>query len=255
LTPLVAPLSSLTKSKSSSKASVATANGDYEKQTDPAAVIPSAPVYAARLNGLLKTLASAEGAVAERIKARKTLIDGLEKLLNTHRTELAEEEAQVALLAERKQAIDTKKRDVEDGIMRGFANSNPNTPTQPSGSPGSNVTPNTPVPEPDRPKIEELTPPPFESLTPVGSPAREIKEETDTKMGADTAKNGDGAAPSWSPGPAYSSSSPQPGYGSSHTGTLKKRKLTGGEDFPDFGADDNFGLDPETAQMLKDVGK
>jgi len=254
LTPLVAPLSTLTKSNFSSKTSVANANSDYEKQTDPAAVIPSAPVYAARLNGLLKTLASAEGAVAERIKARTTLIEGLEKLLTTHRAELAEEEDQVFILAERKQAIDSKKREVEDSIMRGFANSNPNTPTQPSGSPGTNATPNTPGAEPDRPKVEELTPPPFESLTPVGSPNRENgDEDTDMTLSAGNAKNEDAVAQNWNSVLANSNSSPQPGYGSSHTGVLKKRKLTGDDDFPDFGADDNLGLDPETAQMLKDV--
>lgn len=252
LTPLVAPLSALSKSNTSCKASVATANGEYEKHADPSAVIPSPPVYAARLNGLLKTLASAEGAVTERIKARKTLIEGLEKLLTSNRAALSEEDAQVTVLFERKQRIDMKKREVEDGIMRGFANSNPNTPTQPSGSPGISASPNTPAPESDRPKVEELTPPPFEAITPVGSPNRELSNaDSDRAIRGEMAKNEDSFMQNFTT-PAYSSSNPPPGYGSNHSGTLKKRKLTGDDEFPDFGVDENLGLDREVAEMLRD---
>ncbi len=118
-------------------------------------------MHAARLNGLLKTLANAEGAVAESIKARKLLIEGLEKILDTNRASLAAEEAQVAELSSRRIEIDNKKRDVEENIMRGFAsNSNPGTPVGAvEGSPGAQHSPVTPAPEPDRPEVEALTPP------------------------------------------------------------------------------------------------
>lgn len=244
----MAPLSALSKSAASTKASVETARAEYDKQTDPSATIPSAPVYAARLNSLLKTLASAEGAVAERVKHRNTLIAGLQKLLASNDTALKEENAEVATLKERWHNIDTKKREVEDSIMRGFANSNPNTPTQNNGSP-ANATPNTPAPELDRPKVEELTPPPFEQITPVGSPKREASNgDSDFTMAGEPIKNED-AFMSNTPSTAYGSNEAQPGYGRNHTGTLKKRKLNSGDEF-DFGDDENLSLDPETTRML-----
>lgn len=255
LTPLVAPLSALTKSALTTRTSVTTANTEYEKHTDPAAVIPSAPVHAARLNGLLKVLATAEGAVAERVKTRKTLIEGLEKLLASNRAALTEDENQVAVLAERKQCIDTKKRDVEDSIMRGYANSNPNTPTLHNASPGANAganaTPNTLVADLDRPQFEELTPPPFEALTPVGSPKHELSnDDSDMTMGGEMSK-ADNSIMHNTAIPSHSSLPPaQSGYGASHSGTLKKRKL-GDDEFPDLGVDDNLGLDAETAEMLR----
>ena len=63
LAPIVGSQQTITKLVLSTRTSVNAANQDYDKLTDPAAVTPSAPVHAARLNGLLKTLANAEGAV------------------------------------------------------------------------------------------------------------------------------------------------------------------------------------------------
>lgn len=251
LTPLVAPLSALMKSNGTTRTSVTTANTEYEKQSDPAAVIPTLPVHAARLNGLLKVLATAEGAVAERVKTRKTLIEGLVKLLASNRAALAEDENQVAILAERKQSIDTKKREVEDSIMRGYANSNPNTPTLHNGSPGANATPNTPAPDLDRRHVEELTPPPVEALTPTGSPKREASnDDSDMTMGGETFKNEDTGMQNAGIS-SYSTSPAQPGYGAAHGGNLKKRKL-GEDEFPDLGVDENLGLDPETVKVLRE---
>jgi regulator of Ty1 transposition protein 103 len=64
-TPLISAHQSVGKLSIPLKATVSAANQEYEKHTDPATAPPSAPVYAARLNGLLKTLANAESAVAE----------------------------------------------------------------------------------------------------------------------------------------------------------------------------------------------
>ncbi|KAJ5126047.1 hypothetical protein N7526_008224 [Penicillium atrosanguineum] len=90
----------------------------------------------------------AESSVSEVIKSRRALIDGLEKLLTTNRSELAKEETVSSELAEKKAQTDAKKREVEDAIVRGFDD------TQ----------------DPDRPTVEALTPPPVEAITPVGSP-------------------------------------------------------------------------------------
>ncbi|TVY34110.1 UPF0400 protein [Lachnellula subtilissima] len=161
LAPLVEPQQTLTKSALTAKTALTNANQDYDKLNDPAATTPTAPVHAARLNGLLKSLANAEGAVAEGIKARKALIEGLEKILGTNRAALAADEAQLSELTSRKNQTDTKKRDVEDTIMRGFnPNSTPSTPAGVGdGSPAANQSPITPAPEPDRPEVEALTPP------------------------------------------------------------------------------------------------
>ncbi|KAF3760188.1 DUF618-domain-containing protein [Cryphonectria parasitica EP155] len=151
LTPLLTPASAVSKLALSIKAKTSAAEQEYAKNTDPNQPTPSAPVYAARLNGLLKTLASAEGAVAECVKARKELVGALEKLLDTNKTSLDAEEKELAQLTERKSDIEQKKQDVEMAIMRGLADQDSGTQGPKSGSP---------VPEPDRPEVEALTPPP-----------------------------------------------------------------------------------------------
>ena len=129
-------------------------------------------MYAARLSALLKSLASAEGAVSESIKARRALVEGLERILETNRTALTAEESQHSELVTRKASAEAKKREVEDGIMRGLsADSSPSTIQADNnafdhhangrGTPLESV-----KSEPGRPDIEELTPPPVESLTP-----------------------------------------------------------------------------------------
>jgi hypothetical protein len=98
----------VTKLGVSLNTTVSNANQEYEKQTNPETEVPSAPVYAARLNGLLRTLASAENAVAERVKARETLVTGLEKLLEANRKELEKDQASRSELAGRKTEIGTR---------------------------------------------------------------------------------------------------------------------------------------------------
>ncbi|KUJ07206.1 DUF618-domain-containing protein [Mollisia scopiformis] len=249
LVPLIAPQQDLSKLVLSTKTSVNAANQDYDKLTDPSSVSPSAPVHAARLNGLLKTLANAEGAVAESIKARKILIEGLEKILDTNRAALAAEEAQVAELSSRRNEIDNKKRDVEENIMRGFAsNSNPGTPVGAAeGSPGTQHSPVTPAPEPDRPEVEALTPPGYPQ-PPVAEPVSEFELNTSNGNGNDYAQ--------YKPPPALPGSdllsSLSTSYGRTSSaasgGSIKKRKLNSGDDFPDLGED---GLDADVAEILR----
>lgn len=122
---------------------------------------PSAPVHAARLSALLKKLASAEGAVAERIKARRDLIAGLEQLLGSNREALAAEEVQHRDLSSKKDAVETKKREVEDEIIRKLPSESPYpATTNGDGAEGLINGQNDGADELERPQMEELTPPP-----------------------------------------------------------------------------------------------
>jgi regulator of Ty1 transposition protein 103 len=248
--PLVTAYQKVNKLSTPLKTTIRSADQEYEKQTDPSTPVPSAPVYAARLNGLLKTLANAESAVAECVKAREGLVSGLESLLNANRSALENERSIAAQLTSRKAEIEDKKHQVEVGIMRALG------PADSNGSPGqgdSSVTP----PEPDRPEIEALTPPAFEpfeaptpeALTPEGEPV---------------------AAPSTSPVPVPPPPPPAaaaaaavattsedkeeeeaPSYQSlpiSANGSNKRRRVDT-EEFPDLGGDD--GIDADVAEMLK----
>jgi len=116
--------------------------------------LPTHPVLAARLSALVKTLASAEDAVSESLKARTKLMDGLEKLLDSHRTERIKEEKQQQDLAAKRAAMSRRRQEVEDAIMRGLET-------------------DTAAADVDRPEVESFTPPPDdieESHTPPGLP-------------------------------------------------------------------------------------
>jgi regulator of Ty1 transposition protein 103 len=156
----------LTKTETSARGVVATANTEHAKLTDPNTPLPSPPVHAAKLASLMKTLASAHSAVESSIKARTELIAGLEQLLEKNRTSLATDQATATELSSRLTTTENRKREVEDGIMRGL--SNPTTPSnQPPGvgsGPSSNGANDNELTAPD---YEEFTPPPeIESFTP-----------------------------------------------------------------------------------------
>ncbi|CAI6341029.1 unnamed protein product [Periconia digitata] len=152
------------------KPALATANQEYEKLTNPNNTIPTAPLHAAHLATLVRNLAVAESAVADGIKARKELIAGLEKLLETNKSKVAQEETQLADVKSRKEAIDARKREVEDAILRGLSTAET---TAISAAPLPGVTPVSH----ERPDVEELTPPPMESFTPVGSPVQQPSKD------------------------------------------------------------------------------
>ncbi|KAI2788483.1 hypothetical protein POX_e06499 [Penicillium oxalicum] len=161
LQPLVPLQVALTKATMTSNSSAKTANVEYDKLKDPNAPQITPPVHAARLGTLLKALAHAENSVSEVIKSRRALIEGLEKLLESNRSELQKEESLVAQFGIRKAETDAQRREVEDAIMRGYQDDHSTTGQGNGGE------------EPPRPEVEALTPPPVEALTPVGSPARE----------------------------------------------------------------------------------
>ncbi|CEI65724.1 hypothetical protein FVEN_g7593 [Fusarium venenatum] len=224
--PLVSAHQNVAKLSPPLKATIASASQEYEKQTDPSTLVPSAPVYAARLNGLLKTLANAENAVAECVKAREGLVSGLETLLNANRAALEQEKSDHAQLVSRKTEIEEKKQQVEVGIMRALG------PTENNGNSGDGESLSTPA-EPGRPEIEALTPPAFEpfdaptpeALTPEGetavAPAPAAEEETASYQSLPISTNGS-----------------------------NKRRRVDTEEFPDLGGDD--GIDADVAQMLKE---
>lgn len=133
--------------------------------------------------------------------------------------------------------------------MRGFANSsNPSTPAGVGGaSPGSQQTPATPAEEPNRPKVEALTPPGFSKPSPR-EPAPELDLDATVNEGA-TEFHAQIPLPT-PPIILASSYSSDKGYrsGSMSGGSAKKRKLNDGDEFADLGEGD---LDADVAEMLR----
>lgn len=172
----------LTRAEAAAKAPVSAANGEYVKMTDPDVPPPSAPVRAAKLRGLVKELMAARSAVDASMKARRDLIAGLERLLESNRTKLAEEEATSSDLGFKIDGMEITIREVEDSIMRGQ--------DTPSATETLNSNKWTPT-EPERPETEGFTPPPpdIESFTPplqqVGTGATLDERRLNVSSGAE----------------------------------------------------------------------
>ncbi|KAI9736982.1 MAG: hypothetical protein M1834_000571 [Cirrosporium novae-zelandiae] len=264
LQPLVPLQVSCNKAAGNALTVVPTADADYDKMVDPSTTLPSPPVHAARLSALLKLLANAEGAVAEGIKARKALVEGLEKVLETNKTALAKEETQAEELAHRKTVIETMKRNVEDAIMRGL--SAESTPNNDHG--GSHTPPglphDSPVQELERPDVEELTPPPVESLTPIGSPSAFMSTGADLVHEQQLNHNElplpiqPPLIPAGAPADLLSSLSMPPVHHSnplslSNGYSNKKRKIEEGDAYAGFvaGEDAMEGIDADVAELLR----
>ena len=251
LQPLVPLQTALSKATMASGTPASTANAEYEKMHDPDTPLPTPPVHAARLSQLLKTLANAESSVSEVIKSRHALIDGLEKLLETNRSALSQEQSLATQLSERRAETETKKRDVEDGIMRGLSAENmPAAHSGDNGMEGRTVA---------RPEVEALTPPPVESITPVGSP----KQEPQDNYPGSTAQN---PSPFILPSVEQQTGFPLPGTDLPGLSTAftqdqldglnganpKRQKVTHGEeDYAQFAGGD---LDADVAQLLEQEG-
>lgn len=222
--PLIAAHQKTVKLSGPLQTTISSANQEYDKQMDPNVAVPSAPVYAARLNGLLKTLANAESAVAECVKAREHLVSGLEKLLDESRSALEADKSAAGELLKRKAEIEDKKQQVEVAIMRALG------PTESNGQPGEGDT-GSPHNELDRPEMEALTPPQMED------------EDADEPVEASETAN---ILSSTEQDSAHSFQS----IPVSTNGSNKRRRVDDSEDFPDLGGDD--GIEPEVAEMLKD---
>lgn len=261
--PLVPLQIAVSKAAATTLSAVPTADSEYDKLTDQSKPTPTPPVHAARLSALLKNLANAEGAVSESIKARRRLIAGLESIIETNRAALVSEEAQKETLMTRKNVIEAKKRDVEDGIMRGL--SAPSTPVVAHGSPisdprtnGRVMSPNDNASvEPERPDVEELTPPPPESRTPAGSPVTATPAALLTHVQPTPSPHHAPIAPPTAGADLLSSLSMPPVRhypgtpGSAGGGMAKKRKVD--DDYPDFGSGEDAmaDLDDDVAELLR----
>ncbi|KAL3475623.1 DUF618 domain protein [Aspergillus californicus] len=252
LQPLVPLQVSVSKAAVASGTSATTASVEYEKLNDPNVPLPTPPVHAARLSQLLKALANAESSVSEVVKSRLALIDGLEKLLETNRTSLSKEQALVLQLQDKKAETETKKRDVEDAIMRGL--SAENTPMVNNGEFGASGE------SLSRPEVEALTPPPVEAITPVGSPKQGPQ---DLASGAPNGapSSGDflslGFDFSGEPNIPASNRSSTTAFGDPQQESLngshaKKRKVSHQEDYAQFASGD---LDADVAELLGQESK
>ncbi|KAJ6444181.1 regulator of Ty1 transposition protein 103 [Purpureocillium lavendulum] len=231
--PLVSAHQKVVKLSGPLKGTVSSANQEYEKQTDPNTAVPSAPVYAARLNGLLRTLANAESAVAECVKAREGLVSGLEKLLEVNKAALEVDKAAAEEFVRRKAEIEEKKQQVEVAIMRALGPAEGNGPPEEGGFAS-------PPPEPDRPEMEALTPP----------------SGDDEPAEAEKPLPGEGASSAPAAAAAGVDAAPTettPSYQSipvSTNGSNKRRRVDDSGEFPDLGGDD--GIDEDVAAMLNE---
>ena len=267
--PLVSLQIALSKASATTASAVPTADSEYDKLTDPTKTIPTPPVYAARLSALLKNLASAESAVSASLKARHALVEGLEKVIETNKAALLAEETRHATLSTRKDAIEAKKRDVEDGIMRGLSGDlSPVTHGSPVSDPRMNgrasATPVTPA-DPDRPDIEELTPPPEEpsrGIDPITSAAngtRALTPQPQYQQGPTTPQQPPAIAAQAQPllqaGADLLSSLNIPPVrqysGSPGGGVAKKRKLDDEAAVFGSGEDAMADLDDDVAELLR----
>lgn len=165
----LAPLqTAVTKQTISARPTIDTSQTEYAKLTDPSAVLPSPPVHAARLSSLIKALAAAESSVSASIKARKALIADLERILDINKSALAKDEETFLELESRKNSTEAKKREVEDGIIRGLSAAEQTPATENPESTATILSPDLNDPPSDsagaaafrseRPEIEALTP-------------------------------------------------------------------------------------------------
>lgn len=170
--------STLSRLETTARPLVTKANTEYAEQTNPDAFVPSPPVQAGRISSLVKSLASAESAVNDSIKARKELIAGLERVLESHRGKLTEDETTQADLSTRKSAMEVKRKEVEDVIFRRVSAED-----AAAGTPDGEATPangvNGGTAGSGSPEIEGFTPPPpdVEQFTPTASPKLEPQQE------------------------------------------------------------------------------
>ncbi|OAA77481.1 DUF618 domain-containing protein [Akanthomyces lecanii RCEF 1005] len=226
--PLISSLQKVQKLSAPLKSALESANQEYEKQTDPSTAVPSAPVFAARLNGLLKTLSNAETATSESFTARKSFIADLETMLQEQKTELETERAAFSQLSARKTEIEEKKQQVELAIMRALGSADGNGP-HPDGEEGALAQ------EPGRPEMEALTPPAMEEFTPPHPESEPLSPigEKETQNQADEVSMG------------VTSHS----VTISSNGSNKRRRVDDDSEILDIGADD--GIDEDVAKMLK----
>ncbi|KAI4185811.1 MAG: hypothetical protein L6R41_003897 [Letrouitia leprolyta] len=272
LQPLIPLQYAVSKANATTNPAISTANAEYDKLADPSKPAPTQPVHAARLHALLKTLSTAESAVAESIKTRQDLVNGLETLLATNRTALEKDRSQLETLRERRETTEKRRREVEDAILRerdvSTSVESPAEGESQSQYVNGAGRATTSSAEPERPKIEELTPPPAEFFTPTNSPRFEARElpTASTKYNLESGANNHhnptaGPQPqtiapfastkSEQPPPPPRSNDPRVSGPSGGGPSAKKRKLDA--EFEGFGAGEDAmaGLDEDVAELLR----
>lgn len=177
------------KAEAAYKTPVTAASAKYTETIDPSTPVPSAPVRAAKLRGLVKDLMAAQNAVEASMKSRRELVAGLEKLVASNRAQLAQEESTSRDIGTKIDNMEATIREVEDSIMRGV------DPSPVHGN-GNGL-------EFERPETEGFTPPPpeIESFTPPSTHGDE--DDTATKTTPQKRLSGDptGAEPAEVPPP------------------------------------------------------
>ena len=256
LQPLFLLQDAVTKAVATAATTVPTAKSDYEKLKDPAKPVPTPPVHAARLSALLKSLVSAKSAVDEKIRARRSLLADLKKLVESNEASLIADETDTATFADNISEVEEKKKDVEDSIMRNL--SADNTPVTPGeaqgrsasiGAGGANLSPHDA--EPERPDVEALTPPPIESTTPTGEP---------TTLNGSSTSEPPASLPPMPAGSDLLSSLNIPAvrpyagmsYGVQEGNTAKRRRLEDGNDvFGSGEVGEDIKLDADVEELLR----
>ncbi|KIH88679.1 ABC multidrug transporter mdr2 [Sporothrix brasiliensis 5110] len=272
LAPLVAPQRNVTKLLISTQGAASKADAEFDKIMNSAP--PAAPVYAARLNGLLKTIADGEDALAQMVRARMDLKSVLDNLQAQYQKLLEADRQRLAQLAQRRVQVDERKRQVEDKIMRdlsgaGAGAGNGADSDTPGGHSGAGSL--SPVQEPPRPEVEALTPPStdpddmsepvFPGLEPPPPPlSRSASGDAANDAAAasdDHANDGASSGPPQvhvtpAPDPSVSgiailSSLAAQAVPVSTNGANKRRRIDSSEEVPDL--DD--GIDADVAEMLR----
>ncbi|KAI0396183.1 DUF618-domain-containing protein [Xylariaceae sp. FL0594] len=245
LAPLATPQQNVSKLLISTKSAVNTANADYDKLMGPGSEVPSAPVYAARLSGLMKTLAQAESAVEQCVKARRELVNQLQLLLDTNRNALIADENELENVVQKKIKAEEKKTEVERAIIAGLPNDEPYIPgTEQSEQPAV---------ESDRPEIEALTPP---SYTPPSYEEGEFEPQPSSTADWSPDVSPENPLPSTTAPPQASATGQASNIDEitykavvSSTNGAKKRRLDDIDSFPDLGGDAD--IDEDVAEMLR----
>lgn len=147
LVPFMKTQKDISDKTSSVTISLGTARTEYTKQFE-SEQLPAAPVYAARLSSLLKTIDTADFAVNGLIEARKAHIRNIEHLLKQAKDALVKDEEKAQDLRTKRQMTETTKNEVENMILRDMDS---------QGNAGDG--PKTPEREIKSPEIEALTPP------------------------------------------------------------------------------------------------
>ena len=251
----LAPLQvAVTKATIAARPSIDTAQTEYIKLNDPDAVLPSPPVYAARLSSLIKSLATAESSISESIKTRNALITDLQKILEINKSALAKDEETFMDLSSRKTSTEAKKREVEDSIMKGLALSE-NSPETPDGE-GRNTRSGSAGFISEPPEVEELTPEPEERPTSVKHEIIDAPGEVGTAAVTDPASRVRSASSQSLTGISakrrklsHGQDNTIPDLGDMGMGNLEQDVATGGSALEDLDADVNELIRQESARM------